>query len=348
MKQEQPENPGGGARDPRPDPASRRSRLLLAGAGLLVISLAVAAVGTTIALKNRRPPPPPAAEAAAQFVAKIMAFRSLMLDERQAGALPGDDQRRLAELYQGELAEQAPRAWRYFFTGSIVFAGALASPQPVTAFYNPWTDTAVLIKWTSADWNAPSILAATAWTGAGFLAAAEPGEEAPPWMEKSRTRAMPLVLRDQVHAFGEAFFRRFPPASAADIPLPENPRAAQTRDLAIRRSGYLLLQLIACLRPERPQFNPLLAELRQALATGDWSAVTARQTAACTFDPADLAVVPPDRLRNLAPYVAVADDKVAIAYCIAPDLPHQFLLARLITKPKPQVASIQFVNVELP
>lgn len=285
----------------------------------------------------------------ATFVTKMVSFRTkaTQISMKETG-YPGDKEKRLDFLYKGDYAEHASLAWSLFFSGSLIVPGLLDSKQPVTAFYNPWLDMALILEWTSADEAMPMVKNVTLWSsGADFAAGKHQGELPPRWFENLRKEALPLVIQKQVMQFSEAFHRQYPILQRKPGVLVLNSRQDEARDIGVRRAGDALRRIYDGTTKGTPQYNPLIGDVHRALRTKNWSAVMANMKPGTGFKPEELNRLPDELRASLTPSQILADKQAAIGLWISSRVPTQFLAVRFTNAPEQRIESIHFINLEV-
>ena len=285
----------------------------------------------------------------ALFLGKMLAFRNQATQIAiQKTGYPGDKEQRLDFLYKGEYAEHASLAWSLFFSGSLVVPGLLESKQPITAFYNPWLDLALILEWTAVEEAVPVVKNVTLWSaGADFVAGKHLGELAPRWFENLGKEALPLVIQKQARQFSDAFHRQYPILQRKPGLLGLNSRSAEARDIGVRRAGDALRRIHDATTKGTPQYNPLIGDVHRALRTKDWSAVRAKMKPGTGFKPEEINRLPDELRASLTPSQYLADKQAAIGLWISSRIPTQFLAVRFATAPEPQIESILFINLEV-
>jgi len=139
-----------------------------------------------------------------------------------------------------QINKKAPSVWRYFFATSIALIGNAHGDSPVSAYYNPYLDTAIYVKW-SYDGNeyAPQKMTIDAYEGNNKEVSV------PRWLENG---AAPITLLKTYQSFRDGFETKYPfnEKRSADIPTSADP--SYEREVMEARSLRALLELSMVLR----------------------------------------------------------------------------------------------------
>jgi hypothetical protein len=202
-------------------PAAKRSRKgpVLVGCAVGVLgALAIAGlVAVFLLLRPSRPSEP--------FPQTLALFRAGMLHDWKGTIhrYGGEDARRhFAELSLDVWEPVAPEVgWSYWFDTAVFTGTGLASAEPRTAFYHPWSDTFWLAEW---DLRTKPRLTRS-WFGAGDVLRSggkPPWDPVPLWLRGSGPRADALAraLAESMPAAERALERRaWPDAATRGDPL---------------------------------------------------------------------------------------------------------------------------------
>jgi len=205
-----------------------------------------------------------------------------------------------------------PDVWTYFFSTTVLFVGNQGTAEPTAAFYSPFFDAAVLVRWNFDAAGRPYVAGASLRSGAEVEGGAPSAEESlPRWMMADGPP--PASLAGQYRGFAAAFSRQFPPGAPTPWAAWAQPSAATlnvTGRLAMLQAAILVdLQGL----PESPLREPLAA-LRAAALKGDAAGLAQVLPAGNPLSAQAVAELPlPFRCR-LCPVFVVWDDRQALIF----------------------------------
>lgn len=238
-------------------------------------------------------------------------------------------------------------AWSYFLGTSPAVVGAAESDRPITAFYHPWTDVALLVVW-----GPDSRIAEIELLAAEVVLSPEapaPSPE-PAWAEGKEFA--PIALARQTAAFIHAFEVLFPDDFAGDwrLRLPwltdegfaELHRAALT--LRLGRGVAMLAALRAPAKEQPASVAHLLAAVER-LNTADADELIAEASATPAESRQALRQAPEGALASLATVAAVPGNSTGVVFVVPPKSP-DFFAGLLVSGdgPNVRIERIDFVS----
>ena len=177
------------------------------------------------------------------------------------------------EIAAGILSVGPPSAWRYFFAGSIVLVGGIASDTPRVGYYNPIVDGLVLTDMRDTR-TSFRLTGMQAMTGHALRGDAGTPILAPGWMRAEGTPG-PIALVEAASAAAAAFERRYPLTAEA---LPPFEGAG---DGLVAERARITVALLSTVR-QYPEWTDVLAAFDPRLQPGS----TAQRHAAVAELPA--------------------------------------------------------------
>jgi hypothetical protein len=224
-------------------------------------------------------------------------------------------------LRASTVGREAPQAWAYFFSCSLLLIGHAQHPRPVIAFYHPFLDAALLTRW---SWNGDeaTISDATLWIGGCFPDGQAAPPEYPHWMGAARSTPFHEALLAGQREFVGRFDREFPIQPVDPSKFPQSASRGAVQDFVEQQAAAQLLTLIK-LRTHRG-----LANLRQALAEGRASALDALIPPGSSLKSATLLKLPRELRQRLLPSFALCSSEHTIVVLSLPELPRFYILAQ--------------------
>jgi hypothetical protein len=285
----------------------------------------VAATPPASATPSPAPVPPKASAAASTVPPAARALMAAMIF-REAASLgfanavqPADRAAAFSTLLQSADYRRDPYTWTHFFGGTLVLLGHAADRRLVTAFYNPYYDTAVLASWNVED-VAPRMVGAVVVSGRQFRSEGAPKDAwLPEWL--ATPAAMSRSLPRQVAAFQSAFERRYPPQALTAGPedLPADDAAARSR---VQQLGAIQIAALVALHDRvLPDLTAADLALRTALARGDEPALGAMVPPESPASAELLLRLPLSLRATLLPSVVLPGKGLVLVVLVSPAVP---------------------------
>lgn len=319
-------------------------------AGIIVLLLALLISGGWYGCSESEPHTGPAAPAETGAASQVLTKQELLLASLQLRRLASQ---RFADAVASIRAEVPLRfmtaipdyqansdAWSFFFTGSYLLIGAADQPHPVTAYYNPLHDAAIIIRWGRRSDDSMMIESGTLVTGRweNTLPAGQKSH-VPRWLEGSA--APPDRLRDQTRSWVEAFERIYPRdggQSASPLPTP-TPELVES----VFEWGRMQMESVVALR--QPGLKGLRQEVdrfRQTLVTGTPAEFAALLPASRQPTAQVLAQTPLTWRAHLTPLLVMPGQESRAVILGDPQSPGFYVFAHFDRSEKPALKSLSF------
>lgn len=287
------------------------------------------------------------------LISTVSKFRSAMaVDMNTAVAELGGDHAQFAQLLDSPANAELPVLWHYFFLTAIPLVGHAATEHPLTAYYNPFLDAAVYVRWQRQGENfAPAGMALDARTLAehgenAVSEDAETGQFAPLWLVKGGT--LPS-LRNGYRKFLKEFERdhAFVHPTPAVLPSVSNP--GEQQEIIEARSFYALQQSGAAAEPHNAVFIQRWEAFRQLLQGDDPQALDAALPKGNLMTAADIFEIPSEVREMLSPVYILFDDSAAFIYLQPESAPEFVAFMSILKQPgltiDKAVTSFVFINL---
>ncbi|HPQ41112.1 MAG TPA: hypothetical protein PLV45_12135 [bacterium] len=221
--------------------------------------------------KKPAPPVPVKAAAPSAFTAsELMAVATVFRDRASSGFADAVREFQGDQAFEFMFSTPEYRmnadAWALVFTGSYLLCSRPDQTRPITAFYNPLYDAAVLVRWTHLPGGGVGPDSATLVTGRLKTMPDGGGTHVPQWLKAPSDPNG--ALQAQTAGFIAEFDRRYPASSGTEAALP----GAASEDLVKEVFGQCRLQLESLVAFQSRELKPMrscLNGFRLALIGGD-------------------------------------------------------------------------------
>lgn len=207
---------------------------------------------------------PQPTESAAVLATLGGVFRNFAAVDFPLAASRFDPRHNLAFLTNVTVANVIQDTWSRFFSGSFVLAGHLRSESPLTAFYNPFFDTALLTVWTNKTQN-PHLIAAWLLVDPSPIRSES---EAPSNAQVGDLLLNPYLVGQRLAAFSKWFESQHEPLAITPPPLiHDTPRSVL--DLVNKRFTVAQLELAGFERMDQTRTESSWKKFHNTLSGGD-------------------------------------------------------------------------------
>jgi len=290
--------------------------------------------------KLQKPAIAPEGESLLETLKPIGEFRKAAAEDPKAAfAKYATNESAIGFLVLSEVYTKVPKAWSYFFRGSVIIASNLKSDVVRTAFYNPFVDAVIVLDWNRSTGRIVSGALSTTTT---FLNLGKPSLR-PQWVGASGQ--YDLMLRDHCKNVIAAFEKQNPPLGES------RPRTSAVADqsLEVQIVEARLTVMLGAIQQwlTRENGDSLLkpvSELVGAISNKDESNLRRLLPADNPISSSEVAALPEPIRASLRPVYFLADSSTVLVFLQAQEATSFFATAYYDLKNK-QLKGLTFLTV---
>lgn len=224
-----------------------------------------------------------------------------------AGTTPGD----LGRAAGRRMYAEFPQVWQYFFSGAMVFVGAVDSGMPTAVFYNPYVDAAVVTTLSEGLVTDSVVVPGNVFHGHDTAV--------PAWMSDQWGLSLPFALNAQYREAARGIEAMFPPKTSPQAAFDRLRGRSDIATLEGRAfSSLASLDVIRSIAQAPDTLKSRTGEVFAAVRSKDETSLRALIPADATPAADELMTVPGELMQAMSPmYVVWAADAPAATVLFA-------------------------------